>query len=172
MWTHIFDEHGASEALIDTSTWPGYGLHVGTAEDAQKTQQKRRMIELFQSSSRHTLSMCSEERYSEYTGGLWSPGIGFSALLASYRGRVGMSLAQDRLKMRFSGRTKKFRVWTNVSSRATRPRETALCGPPRRSPGPRDARRLAAWIRKSMVPVSTFPKAFRWCHYQLSVKLS
>ena len=55
--------------------------------------------------------MCSEERYSECPGGLWRPGIGFSALLASYRGRAGMSSAQGRLKMRFSGRTKKFRVW-------------------------------------------------------------
>ena len=53
--------------------------------------------------------------YSECTGGLWRPGIGFSALLASYRGRVGMPSAQDRLKMRISGRTKKFRVWTKLA---------------------------------------------------------
>ena len=58
----------AVEALLDASTWPGYGLHVGTAEDAQKTQQKRRMIELFQCSSRHMLSMCSEERDFECPG--------------------------------------------------------------------------------------------------------
>ena len=74
----------AVEALLDASTWPGYGLHVGTAEDAQKTQQKRRMIELFQSSSRHMLSMCSEERDFECPGGLWRPGIRFFSLLACH----------------------------------------------------------------------------------------
>jgi hypothetical protein len=64
--------------------------------------------------------MCSEERYSECTGGLWRPRIGVSALVASYRGRVGMPLAQDHLKMRFNGRTKKFRVWTkSLCRRAT-----------------------------------------------------
>ena len=103
----------AAEAWFDTSTWPGHGLHVGRAEDEQGTQQKLRLVELFQRSSGHMFSMCSEERYSECTGGLWRPGIGVLALLGSYRGRVGVSPAQDRLKMRFSGRTKKFRFWTN-----------------------------------------------------------
>jgi hypothetical protein len=102
----------AAEAWLDASTWPGHGLHVGRAEDEQGTQQTLRLVELFQRSSGHMFSMCSEERYSECPGGLWRPGIGFSALLASYRGRAGMSSAQGRLKMRFSGRTKKFRVWT------------------------------------------------------------
>ena len=102
----------AAEAWFDASTRPGHGLHVVRAEDEQGTQQELRLVELFQRSSGHMFSMCSEERYSECTGGLWRPGIGFSALLASYRGRVGMLSAQDRLKMRFSGRTKKFRVWT------------------------------------------------------------
>jgi hypothetical protein len=101
----------AAEAWLDASTWPGHGLHVGRAEDEQGTQQTLRLVELFQRSSGHMFSMCSEERYSECPGGLWRPGIGFSALLASYRGRAGMSSAQGRLKMRFSGRTKKFRVW-------------------------------------------------------------
>ena len=112
MWTNIFLVLRASEAWFDASTWPGHDLHVGRAEDEQGTQQTLRLVELFQRSSGHMFSMCSEERYSECPGGLWRPGIGFSALLASYRGRVGMSSAQDRLKMRFSGRTKKFRVWT------------------------------------------------------------
>ena len=77
--------HRAVEAFLDASTWPGYGLHVGTAEDAQKTQQKRRMIELFQSSSRHMLSMCSEERDFECpAGGLWRPGIRVFLLLACH----------------------------------------------------------------------------------------
>ena len=60
----------AAEVFLDASTWPGYGLQVGTAEDAQRTQQKRRMIELFQCSSRHMLCMCYEERDFE-----WRPGI-------------------------------------------------------------------------------------------------
>ena len=105
--------HRAAEAWFDASTRPGHGLHVVRAEDEQGTQQELRLVELFQRSSGHMFSMCSEERYSECTGGLWRPGIGFSALLASYRGRAGMSSAQGRLKMRFSGRTKKFRFWPN-----------------------------------------------------------
>ena len=114
----------AAEAWLDASTWPGHGLHVGRAEDEQGTQQTLRLVELFQRSSGHMFSMCSEERYSECPGGLWRPGIGFSALLASYRGRAGMSSAQGRLKMRFSGRTKKFRVWTTGTAHDTRRRRT------------------------------------------------
>ena len=72
-----------AEAWFDASTWPGHGLHVGRAEDEQGTQQKRRLIELFQCSSRPMLSMCSEERDFECPGGLWRPGIGSLALLAS-----------------------------------------------------------------------------------------
>ena len=34
----------------------------------------------------------------------------------------------------------------------------------------RAAGRALPWTRQSMVPVSTFPKAFRWCHYQLSLE--
>ena len=79
-----FTVHRAVEALLNASTWPGYGLQVGTAEAAHRTQQKRRMIELFQRSSRPMLSMCSEERNFECPGGLWRPGIGFFALLASH----------------------------------------------------------------------------------------
>ena len=41
-----FTVHRAVEALLNASTWPGYSLQVGRAEDAQKTQQKRRMTEL------------------------------------------------------------------------------------------------------------------------------
>ena len=111
MWTNTFVVLRAAEAWFDASTRPGHGLHVVRAEDEQGTQQELRLVELFQRSSGHMFSMCSEERYSECPGGLWRPGIGFSALLASYRGRAGMSSAQGRLKMRFSGRTKKFRVW-------------------------------------------------------------
>ena len=111
MWTNILVVLRAAEARFDAATWPGHGLHVVRAEDEQGTQQELRLVELFQRSSGHMFSMCSEERYSECPGGLWRPGIGFSALLASYRGRAGMSSAQGRLKMRFSGRTKKFRVW-------------------------------------------------------------
>ena len=85
---------------------------MGSAEDAQEKQEKRRLVELVQLSSGHMYCMCSEERNVECPGGLWRPGIGLLALLGSYRGRVGMSSAQDRLKMRFSGRTKKFRFWT------------------------------------------------------------
>ena len=54
-----------------------YGLQVGRAEDAQRTQQKRRMTELFQCSSRPMLYMSSEERNFECPGGLWRPGIWF-----------------------------------------------------------------------------------------------
>ena len=63
----------AVEALLIASTWPGYSLQMGRAEDAQKTQQKRRMTELFQCSSRPMLYnyMCSEERDFEGPGGLW-----------------------------------------------------------------------------------------------------
>ena len=64
--------------MLDASTWPGYDLQVGTAEDAQEKQEKRRMIELFQCSSRPMLSMCSEERDFEW----WRPGIRFFSLLA------------------------------------------------------------------------------------------
>ena len=102
----------AVEALLNASTWPGYGLQVGRAEDAQRTQQKRRMTELFQCSSRPMLYMCSEERNSECTGGLWRPGIGSSALLTIALGRLVMSQAQVRLKTRLRGQTKKFRIWT------------------------------------------------------------
>ena len=83
MWTNIFDEHRAPEALINASTWPGYGLNVGSAEDAQEKQEKRRLIELVQRSSGHMYCMCSEERNVECPGGLWRPGIGSLALLAS-----------------------------------------------------------------------------------------
>ena len=75
--------HRAVEALLNASTWHGYGLQVGSAEDAQKKQEKRRLIELVQRSSRHMYCMCSEERNVECPGGLWRPGIGFLALLAS-----------------------------------------------------------------------------------------
>ena len=40
----------AVEALVDASTWPGHGLNVGSAEDAQGKQEKRRLVELFQRS--------------------------------------------------------------------------------------------------------------------------
>ena len=84
MWTNIFFVPRASEALSDASTWPGYGLNVGSAEDAQQKQEKRRLIELFHCSSRPMLSMCSEERDFECPGGLWRPGIRFFSLLACH----------------------------------------------------------------------------------------
>ena len=74
----------ASEVLLDAYTWPGYGLRVVSTEDTQRTQQKRRMIELFRRSSRHMLSMCCKERDSECPGGLWRPGIRFFSLLACH----------------------------------------------------------------------------------------
>ena len=46
MWTNIFDDHRASEALIDAATWSGHGLNVGSAEDAHEKQEKRRLVEL------------------------------------------------------------------------------------------------------------------------------
>ena len=61
-------------ARRDASTWPGYGLRVVSTEDAQRTQQKRRMTELFQCSSRPMLYMSSEECDFECPGGLWRPG--------------------------------------------------------------------------------------------------
>ena len=76
--------HRTVEALLNASTWPGYDLQVGSAEDAQKKQEKRRLIELFQCSSRPMLSMCSEERDFECPGGLWRPGIRFFSLLACH----------------------------------------------------------------------------------------
>ena len=84
MWANIFDEHRAAEALIDASMWPGYNLNVGSAEDALEKQEKRRLVELVQLSSGHMYCMCSEERNVECPGGLWRPGIGFLALLASH----------------------------------------------------------------------------------------
>ena len=76
--------HRAVEALLNASTWHGYGLQVGSAEDAQKKQEKRRLIELSQRSSRPMLSMCSEERDFECPGGLWRPWIRFFSLLACH----------------------------------------------------------------------------------------
>ena len=65
---------------------PGYKLNVGSAEDALEKQEKRRLVELVQLSSGHMycMSMCSEESNVECPGGLWRPGIGFLALLASH----------------------------------------------------------------------------------------
>ena len=83
-WTNIFVVHQAVEALVDASTRPGHGLNVGSAEDAQGKQEKRRLIELSQRSSRPMLSMCSEERDFECPGGLWRPGIRFFSLLACH----------------------------------------------------------------------------------------
>ena len=105
----------AVEALVDASTWPGHGLNVGSAEDAQGKQEKRRLVELFQRSGGHMHCMCSLERNIECTatGGLWRPEIGSLALLASQCGREVMFWARDRLNMRFYDRTKKFRIWTN-----------------------------------------------------------
>ena len=60
--TNIINVDRAADVLLDASTWPGYGLQVGRAEDAQMTQQKRRMIELLQRSSGHVYCTCSEER--------------------------------------------------------------------------------------------------------------
>ena len=74
----------AVEALVDASTWPGHGLNVGSAEDAQQKQEKRRLVELFQCSSRLMLYMSSEERNFECPGGLWRPGIRFFSLLACH----------------------------------------------------------------------------------------
>ena len=76
--------HRTVEALLNASTWPGYGLQVGSAEDAQQKQEKRRLIELFQCSSRPMLYMCSEERDFECPGGLWRPGIRFFSLLVCH----------------------------------------------------------------------------------------
>ena len=84
MWTNILIVLRAAAVLLDASTWHGYGLQVGTAEDAQGTQQKRRMTELLQCSSRPMLSMCSEERDFECPGGLWRPGIRFFSLLVCH----------------------------------------------------------------------------------------
>ena len=84
LWTDILNVHRTVEALLNASTWPGYGLQVGREEDAQRTQQKRRMTELLQCSSRPMLSMCSEERDFECPGGLWRPGIRFFSLLACH----------------------------------------------------------------------------------------
>ena len=82
-WTNIFVVLQAVEALVETSTRPGHGLNVGSAEDAQEKQEKRRLIELAQRSSGHMYCMCSEERNVECPDGLWRPGIGSLALLAS-----------------------------------------------------------------------------------------
>ena len=76
--------HRTVEALLNASTRPGYGLQVGSAEDAQQKQEKRRLIELFQCSSRLMLCMCSEERDFECPGGLWRPGIRFFSLLVCH----------------------------------------------------------------------------------------
>ena len=84
MWTNIIDEHRAAEALVDASTWPGHGMHVGSAEDSQEKQEKRRLIQLVERSSGHMYSMCSEERNVACPGGQWRPGIGSLALLASH----------------------------------------------------------------------------------------
>ena len=46
MWTNIIDEHRAADALIDAVTWSGHGVNVGSAEDAQEKQEKRRLVEL------------------------------------------------------------------------------------------------------------------------------
>jgi hypothetical protein len=62
LWTNIFDDHRAAEALIDAATWFGHGVNVGSAEDAQEKQEKRRLVELVQLSSGHVYCMCSEER--------------------------------------------------------------------------------------------------------------
>ena len=62
LWTDILNVHRTVDALLNAFTWPGYGLQVGSAEDAQQKQEKRRLIELSQRSSRPMLSMCSEER--------------------------------------------------------------------------------------------------------------
>ena len=75
--------HLSSEVFLDASIWPGHGLHVGTAEDAQEKQEKRRLIACSERSSRYMCSMCSEERNVECPGGLWRPGIGVLAHLAS-----------------------------------------------------------------------------------------
>ena len=82
-WTNIFVVPQAVEALVDASTWLGHGLNVGSAEDAQGKQEKRRLVELFQRSGGHVHCMCSLERNFECTGGLWRPEIGSLALLAS-----------------------------------------------------------------------------------------
>ena len=58
-------------------------MNVGSAEDAQEKQEKRRSIELVQRSSGLMYCMCSEERNVECPGGLWRPVIGSLALLAS-----------------------------------------------------------------------------------------
>ena len=58
----MFDVHRAAEALIDASTWYGYEMNVGSAEDAQEKHEKRRMIELVQRSSAHVYCTCAEER--------------------------------------------------------------------------------------------------------------
>ena len=58
---------------------------MGSAEDAQEKQEKRRLVELVQLSSGHVYCMCSEERIlSARAGGLGRPGIGCLALLASH----------------------------------------------------------------------------------------
>ena len=59
-------------------------MDVGSAEDAQEKQEKRRSVELVQRSSGHMYCMCSEERNVEFPGGLWRPGIGALTLLASH----------------------------------------------------------------------------------------
>ena len=76
--------HRTVDTLLNAFTWPGYGLQVGSAEDAQQKQEKRRLIELFQCSSRPMLCMCSEERDFECPGGLWRPGIRFFSLLVCH----------------------------------------------------------------------------------------
>ena len=101
---------GVARCLHMAWAWPARGKSRGRAGDAADASIGRALPALLGAHVLH-IYMCSEERYSECPGGLWRPGIGFSALLASYRGRAGMSSAQGRLKMRFSGRTKKFRVW-------------------------------------------------------------
>ena len=42
---------------------------MGSAEDAQEKQEKRRLVELVQRSSGHMYCMCSEERNVECPGG-------------------------------------------------------------------------------------------------------
>ena len=82
-WVNNIETYDGLMTLNAAAIRAGHACRVGCAGDERWAHGKRSLIACSERSSQYMCSMCSEERNVECPGGLWRPGIGVLANLAS-----------------------------------------------------------------------------------------